>query len=87
MSNIGNQDTRSIHDTAPDDEVEWSYGDIENDGKYGNMEKYCPSRSIHMRKYPSSTPDIDHIADRQSEKCDHSKEYRRYPTPEREAPK
>jgi hypothetical protein len=87
MSDIGDQDTRSIHDATPDDEIEGSDSDIEDDRKHRNMEKYRPSRCIHMRKYPPSTPDIEHIADRQGKKCNHSKKYRGYPTPEREAPK
>ncbi len=85
MSNIGDQYTRAIYDDRVHDEIEWSDRDIENDREYRCMEEYSTASSIDMGKYTLGTPEIEHIAHRESEECDHSKQYRRYPTAEGEA--
>ena len=85
MSDIGDQDARSIDDSRIDDEIERSDHDIEYDREDGDMYIDRTSPSIYMREYPSSTPDIEHIADSECKERDHSKEDRRYPAPEWEA--
>ncbi len=85
MSDIGDQDARSTRDRRVDDEIERSDDDIEDDRKYWDMHIDRTSSLVYMWEYPPSTPDIENIADRECEECDHSKEDRRYPTPEWEA--
>jgi hypothetical protein len=82
MGDIGDQYPRAIYDRRVDDEVKWSDRDIEDDRVYRCMEECCPSSGIDMREYTLGTPEVDHIAHRECEECDHSKEYRRYTTPE-----
>ena len=86
MCNIRDQYTRAIHYHRTDNEIERSNRNIKNDREYRCMEERCTSSSVDMRKYSLSTPEIYHVAHSERKERDHSKQYRRYPTPQWEVP-